>query len=93
MKSGAERVGGAQLPELTSLRFFAALAVVLHHVAEVNGQSPFMALCDAFGWLGVTFFFVLSGFVLMWAFDPQITAAQFLIRRLTRVYPLHLWLF
>ena len=54
------------LPSLTSCRFFAALAVVLHHSGATG--SAYEAVGKA-GWMGVSFFFALSGFVLMWSFD------------------------
>ncbi len=85
----SDRLGG-QLHALTALRFLAAIAVVLHHVAYVAGNLPFIALFGLFGWLGVSFFFLLSGFVIMWSYNPQIPARTFILRRLTRIYPLHL---
>jgi peptidoglycan/LPS O-acetylase OafA/YrhL len=39
---------------------------------------------------GVAFFFVLSGFVLTWGYQPGRTARQFYLRRFARIYPLHL---
>jgi peptidoglycan/LPS O-acetylase OafA/YrhL len=86
-----EEGGKEQLPALTSLRFFAAMAVMLHHAAPIGVRSPVMVLFfGQLGWLGVSFFFLLSGFVLMWAYNPLLTPAQFIARRLTRIYPLHL---
>src|SRR4051812_30572917 len=58
---GSENGGGgvprADLPVLTSLRFPAALWVVLFHF----GYLPI-------GWLAVTFFFILSGFILTYVY-------------------------
>jgi peptidoglycan/LPS O-acetylase OafA/YrhL len=46
------------------------------------------------GWASVDFFFILSGFVLMSAFETRLGASlslrRFSIRRLARLYPLHL---
>jgi peptidoglycan/LPS O-acetylase OafA/YrhL len=42
------------------------------------------------GSTGVSFFFVLSGFVLTWAAPPVVAPWRFWRRRLARVYPLHL---
>jgi peptidoglycan/LPS O-acetylase OafA/YrhL len=76
-----------RIDSLTSLRFFAALGVLLHHAGFVF--FPGMGARSTFlGFTGVTFFFVLSGFVLTWSYRPG-TAWQFYRRRIARVYPLH----
>lgn len=72
------------LPSLTALRFVAAAAVVAHHTA--GWQAPVVGL----GYLGVSFFFVLSGFVLTWAGSLRDGPGRFWRHRLARVYPLHL---
>jgi peptidoglycan/LPS O-acetylase OafA/YrhL len=73
------------LHSLTSLRFFAALMVVLHHLPG----EPF-----AEGYTGVTFFFILSGFILAHSYADRLAAGlpryEFWIARFARVYPLHL---
>lgn len=40
-----------------------------------------------FGNSGVTFFFILSGFVLTWSFTPSDTAGKFYWRRFARIWP------
>jgi peptidoglycan/LPS O-acetylase OafA/YrhL len=42
------------------------------------------------GTTGVSFFFVLSGFVLMWSARPDDRAVAFWRRRVARIYPVHL---
>ncbi len=42
------------------------------------------------GYLGVTFFFVLSGFVLTWSLRPGIRVSTFYWRRFARVWPAHI---
>lgn len=41
------------------------------------------------GYLGVTFFFVLSGFVLTWSARPGVPVSTFYWRRFARIYPSH----
>src|SRR5688500_11327609 len=72
------------LRSLTALRFGAALMVFLFHATASSDVTPFGA-----GYVGVTFFFVLSGFVLTWAHSPDTSVAQFYWRRFARVWPLH----
>ena len=77
------------LPALTSLRFFAALAIVVHHCNGVFWPAAELGPLDA----GVSFFFVLSGFVLTYVYaDLPSTAAAwrgFYRARLARIWPLH----
>lgn len=79
------------LPSLTSLRFFAALFVLIHHTRHMWHHSMVTDRIGQIGWLGVSLFFVLSGFVLMWTFNSAMPAADFIARRLARIYPLHLF--
>jgi len=74
-----------RLHSLTSLRFFAAAFVVLHHTVGPD-DVPIFDL----GFLGVTFFFVLSGFVLTWAGSADRGALVSYRNRFARIYPLHL---
>ena len=56
--------GPTHLRSLMGLRFFAAMGVVLYHLSLYF--TPLDHSLDAFGYgfTGVSFFFVLSGFVL-----------------------------
>jgi peptidoglycan/LPS O-acetylase OafA/YrhL len=56
------------LPLLTSLRFFAALNVLVYHRAP-SLASGFLANLAASGYEAVTFFFILSGFILVYVYD------------------------
>ncbi len=85
-----------RLPALTGLRIFAALAVYASHIGPPRGASkPVVALFEA-GYMGVTLFFVLSGFVLaINYFDamrrPSARATwQFAVARFARIYPLYI---
>ena len=79
---------------LDGLRGVAALLVVLYHVFECFDWSP-----APHGYLAVDFFFVLSGFVIGYAYDdrwepaagtnrPQLTLGGFFRRRLIRLHPM-----
>ncbi len=79
---------------LTSLRFFAALWVVLFHYWPKLDVATTPLLVQK-GYLGVELFFVLSGFILCHVYrtsveDGRFRYGPFLWNRLARVYPLHL---
>lgn len=85
---------------LTSLRFFFALMVFLSHINFLNEKNGnLVKLYDAVfqeGFLGVSFFFILSGFVLALNYknkvtDKKISYKDFFIARVARIYPLHLF--
>ena len=81
---------------LTSLRFFAALAVVFHHIGYfMPSPVPWAAGFFQKGYLGVDFFFILSGFILTHVYADSLrtgvcTVRDFYVRRFARIYPLHL---
>lgn len=86
----------ARLPSLTGMRFLAALLVFAFHTTF---QTRFFegrlgdTLGDTFanaGFYGVTFFFVLSGFVLTWSARPAEGAPRVWRRRLVKIFPNHL---
>lgn len=65
----APSTGVVNLPRLTSLRFFAASGVFMYHLCRIYPGMPLKATSTV-GYVGVAFFFVLSGFVLTWAAVP-----------------------
>lgn len=75
---------------MTSLRFLAALLVLLHHLPLALPALAAPLFLAQSGYVGVTFFFVLSGFVLTYGWDSSSRARDFYIRRLARIYPVHL---
>ena len=87
--AGEEPAPRRDLPRLTSLRAFAALAVLGYHLMRHTPWLPHDAWFR-YGFTGVGFFFILSGFVLTWSIRPHDSAKDFWVRRFARVYPSHL---
>lgn len=96
---------GSKLPSLTGLRFIAALFVFLYHTslllelpdsgpispfADDNWGNSFASALTNGGYVGVSFFFVLSGFVLTWSTRPGEPMTAFLRRRVLKIFPTHL---
>lgn len=78
-----------RLASLTGMRFFAALLVVLAHAGGTFiGEDSSIVL--GMGALGVSFFYLLSGFVLTWSWKPDQPKGTFYRNRFARIYPLHL---
>nr|WP_245238022.1 acyltransferase [Streptomyces roseochromogenus] len=79
---------------MTGLRWMAALLVFGLHVNNFGyfGGTGGRLVSWGFGAgaTGVSFFFVLSGFVLTWSARPRDRALAFWRRRIARIYPVHL---
>ena len=78
-----------KLHALTSLRFFAAAMIVMLHAQGYFGAIALLARFTLTQ--GVCFFFVLSGFILTYAY-PSLDMRgvwRFLAARLARIVPLH----
>ena len=77
-----------RLDALTGLRFVAALGVFAFHAQSLLPAVPALAPLLAGGQSGVSFFFVLSGFVLTWsAAGRGVAARTFWRRRAARILP------
>ncbi|MGE4064056.1 MAG: acyltransferase family protein [Rhodospirillaceae bacterium] len=93
MASAAPRV---KLQSVETARGIAAILVVLYHaarhVAGNAGYLPFGSF-SKFGHAGVDFFFVLSGFIILFIHHADIgrpeRAGHYLKRRVTRIYPVY----
>lgn len=82
---------------LTSLRFFFAFFVFLSHLPFLKNSDSSFIFEHIFseGFLGVSFFFILSGFILAYNYrdkiaNKKISLRTFYIARFARIYPLHL---
>ena len=92
--SAATHSARDRLPSLTGLRTVAALMVFAFHVyAAALFASPtvthWMAHVANQGGVGVTFFFLLSGFLLTWTARGDDTAPKFWRRRVVKIVPNH----
>jgi peptidoglycan/LPS O-acetylase OafA/YrhL len=83
-----------RLPELTSLRFFAALHVVFFHAfaMKIFTSDGLLRKASSIGYVGVSLFFVLSGFILVYTYaGAPLVAGGFWRARFARVYPAYLF--
>jgi len=86
----------SKLPTLTGMRFIAAIVVFLAHIVQASGLfAPAVAntmntVVGRGGFVGVGFFFILSGFVLTWSARAGDTVPRFWRRRLLKIFPNHL---
>lgn len=87
-------------PGLHGLRFFAALAVVIGHVELLKKYHGYPNLADdprvyELGRIAVTFFFVLSGFLITFLLLQEkreagvVSIRRFYVRRILRIWPLY----
>lgn len=84
---------------LNGLRFFAAYLVVLHHAEQIRLKNNIFNLKELSlfnnGGLAVTFFFVLSGFLISYLLlreqkeTSNISIKRFYTRRILRIWPLY----
>lgn len=82
-----------RLDHLTGLRFFAALLVFGVHFRWDTSGDFIKAIAEQ-GYLGVSFFFILSGFVLTHSYrerivNGQISFRRYFLLRIARLTPLH----
>jgi peptidoglycan/LPS O-acetylase OafA/YrhL len=80
-----------QIHALTSLRFFAALYVVFFHEFPGSQKNPaFILHFISLGFVSVSFFFLLSGYILAIVYLPRtkLETYSFGIARFARIYPL-----
>jgi len=75
------------IPPLTTLRFPAAGAIVLsHYLTLLNLPTWYFENLS----LGVSFFYVLSGFILYYNYSELKNRTAFWVARVARIWPIHL---
>ncbi len=84
----------ARLDALTGLRCFAALNIVFFHFSDPRWFGPFAPIVNA-GYISVSFFIMLSGFVLAYNYaerarSGRLDSMRFWKARWTRLYPVYL---
>lgn len=92
------KVNSGTIPQLTSLRFFAAFAILVLHYRDYLAPVPESVQQVVIGGsVGVTFFFVLSGFILTYNYEPLFSQGiklpdfwRFQKFRFARIYPTYL---
>lgn len=85
--------GSARLLELDGLRGLAALSVVLYHYTYMYniffGHRSRPLVTFSRGNLGVELFFIISGFVILMTVSRTKTLLDFIVSRLSRIYPVY----
>ncbi|KML64654.1 acyltransferase family protein [Pectobacterium peruviense] len=89
------------LPSLNGTRIIAALFVYLFHTSIGNmlnlfsdesvGEAYSFVLSKA-GWVSVSFFFILSGFVMNWSSPSVSSPIQFYKKRFAKIYPVSIFI-
>ena len=88
--------GHGQLPALTGVRALAAFLVFFHHhPTKLLEAGPLLLWWELH--IGVSLFFVLSGFLITWRYDRRGPVKEsflrsYFVNRVARIYPLYLFL-
>jgi peptidoglycan/LPS O-acetylase OafA/YrhL len=94
MVAGGGPMTQTRLPSLTGLRWIAAFMVFGFHISVVGlvdtgPAGTVLGRVFGQGAVGVSFFFILSGFVLAWSARAGDTPRRFWQRRFAKIYPNH----
>ncbi len=93
--ASSARTGRNRLPALTGLRAFAAANIVFFHFSNPAWFGPLAPVVDN-GYTSVSFFLLLSGFILAYNYSDrarrgELVRRRFWIARFSRLYPVY-WL-
>lgn len=91
----------SKLPALTGLRGIAAYLVVIAHAADISFDYGSGSIAQPYtsriAYLGMSIFFILSGFVIHYNYSTLIGGGErfrrsynFIVARLARIYPLYI---
>ena len=85
----------SMLPALTGMRAIAALNIVFFHFSDPKNFGPFAPVVDN-GYVSVSFFLLLSGFVLSYNYRERadagkMDARKFWVARFSRIYPVYIF--
>lgn len=85
-------MSGKRDQSIDVFRGMAILLVVLFHFTARLPHEALNITEDAplpitFGWVGVYFFFIISGYCIFMTLERSASAGQFLARRISRIYP------
>jgi peptidoglycan/LPS O-acetylase OafA/YrhL len=87
-----QQTARTNLTALTGIRFLAALIVVSHHFGSL-APYPFAQNIAEAGFSGVSLFYILSGFIMIYTYDGKFEESgftkRFLIARIARIYPVY----
>jgi peptidoglycan/LPS O-acetylase OafA/YrhL len=93
-----KKISKPHLKSLTGLRFFAAIYIVLFHHGgnSLSGLPEFVGKFFRYGYVSVSLFFILSGFILAYTYletknESSIDVRRFWVARFARIYPLYLF--
>jgi peptidoglycan/LPS O-acetylase OafA/YrhL len=80
----------AYLPAITGLRIIAAWVVFFHHFPPIENEKSFLFAFFKEGYIGVSLFFVLSGFLIAYKYydNDLFDLKRYYFLRLVRVYPI-----
>ncbi|MEQ9905440.1 acyltransferase family protein [Pectobacterium aroidearum] len=89
------------LPSLNGIRIIAAMFVFIFHTSLGNmlnlfsdesiGEAYSFVLSKA-GWVSVSFFFILSGFVMNWSSPSVSSPLHFYKKRFVKIYPVNIFI-
>ena len=81
-----------EIRALTGLRFLIAFWVFVFHIQirwPIFGNFVLVEVANQ-GAIGMTFFFILSGFILSYTYNSELKASSYFRSRVARIYPIYI---